>query len=249
MKYSTSLLDDVVKAHGTLERWQGVGGLTVQLSSGGFAFAMKFQGRTRKDLVQVSVDLQRTLFTQYPGPGRRGVFERGMVRIETGEGRVLAQRLDARSDLRSLRHTLWWDKLDLLYFQGSALWTYLVSPFVFTTPDFELRELEPWQERGEVWRRLAVTFPPELHTHSREQVFYFDARGLLMRHDYTAEEFGGWAKAAHYCFDHREFGGLVFPTRRRVFLRAADNRPRPRPVLVWIDIQAVDLAARARRDV
>jgi hypothetical protein len=29
------------------------------------------------------------------------------------------------------------------------------------------------------------------------------------RHDYTAEVFGGWAKAAHYYFDHREFGGLV----------------------------------------
>jgi len=93
-----------------------------------------------------------------------------------------------------------------------------------------------------------VTFPTELHTHSRQQVFYFGADGLLRRQDYTAEEFGDRANSAHYCFDHREFGGLVFPTRRRVFLRRPDNRPRRRPLLVWIDIQAVDLGAVERLD-
>lgn len=241
MIHSTSLLDTVLKAHGTLERWQRAGDLTVQLSSGGFAFAAKFQGRTRKDPAQISVDPQRIVFTQYPGPGRRGVFDRGAVRIETDAGRVLSQRPDALAAFNSPRHLLWWDKLDLLYFSASAVWTYFVTPFIFTTPGFEPHEVEPWQERGEIWRRLAVTFPPELHTHSREQVFYFDADGLLRRQDYTAEVFGGWAKAAHYCFDHREFDGLVFPTRRRVFIRGADNRPRRHPVLVWIDVHSVEM--------
>jgi len=234
----------VIKAHGGLERWQSAGRLTVQHSSGGFAFAAKLQGRTLSThLALVSTGLQRTVFTAYPGPGRRGVFERGAVRIVTDEGGVLANRLDPRSDLRRLRHRLWWDKLDLLYFTGSALWTYVATPFIFATPGFETDELEPWQERGEVWRRLAVMFPPELHTHSRHQVFYFGADGLLRRQDYTAEEFGERASAAHYCFDHREFSGLVFPTRRRVYVRRHDNRPRRWPLLVWIDIQAVDVGA------
>jgi len=41
-------------------------------------------------------------------------------------------------------------------------------------------------------------------------------------------------KAAHYQSDHREFGGLVFPTRRRVHPRKVDGRPR-HPILIWID--------------
>ena len=249
MPSSASLLEQVITAHGGLERWQSAGELAVQHSSGGLAFAAKFQGRTlSKRLARVSTDLQRTVLTPYPGPGRRGVFERGAVRIETDGGRLLAQRLDPRSDLHSLRRRLWWDKLDLLYFTGSALWNYMATPFIFATPGFELQELEPWEEGGEVWRRLAVTFPAELHTHSRQQVFYFSADGLLRRLDYTAEEFGEGAKAAHNCFDHREFGGLVFPTRRRVFPRGPDNRPRRRPLLVWIDIQAVDVGAVERLD-
>ncbi len=249
MQSSASLLEQVINAHGGLERWQSAGELAVQHTSGGVAFAAKFQGRTLpKELARVSTALQRTVITPYPRPGRRGVFERGAVRIETDGGRLRAQRLDPRSDLRRLRHRLRWDKLDLLYFTGSALWNYMATPFIFATPGFELQELEPWKEGEEVWRRLAVTYPAELHTHSRQQVFYFSADGLLRRLDYTAEEFGPRAKAAHYCFDHREFGGLVFPTRRRVFPRGPDNRPRRRPLLVWIDIQAVDVGAVERLD-
>lgn len=243
MNPGTPLLEQAITAHGGLGRWRGVGALTLPHSSGGFAFAMKFRGqRLPMHTARISTDVQRTVFASYPGPGRRGVFERGAVRIETDDGRLLAQRLDARSDLHRMRHRLWWDRLDLLYFTGSALWNYLVAPFIFATPGFELHELDPWEERGEVWRRLAVTFPAELHAHARQQVFYFGADGLLRRQDYTTDEFGAPAKAAHYSYDHREFDGLVFPTRRRVFLRRHDNHPRQRPLLVWIDIRSVEVS-------
>jgi hypothetical protein len=48
----------------------------------------------------------------------------------------------------------------------------------------ETKEIEPWQENGETWRRLKVTFPASIATHSAEQTFYFDQEGLLTRHDY-----------------------------------------------------------------
>lgn len=235
------MLEHVLRAHGGIERWRSVRELTIHHSSGGIAFAAKFQGRTLAPKVaQISTGVQRSVFIPYP-PGGRGVFDRGAVRIETVRGDKIAHRLDPRSHLHSPRHTLWWDKLDLLYFIGSALWNYATAPFIFTSPGFELRQLEPWTENNEVWSRLAVTFPPELRTHSRNQVFYFSADGLLRRLDYTAEEFGKRANAAHYCFDHREFGGLKVPTRRRVFLRQPNGRPRPWPLLIWIDIQDVDV--------
>jgi hypothetical protein len=244
MNSETELLEYVLRAHGGLERWQSVRELTVHHRSGGVAFAGKFRGRTLAPRVaKISTGAQRAVFIPYP-PGARGVFDQGVVSIETDNGDQVAQRLDPRSQLHRPRHMLWWDRLDLLYFIGSALWNYLAAPFIFTRPGFELRRLEPWTEGAEVWSRLAVTYPTELHTHSRNQVFYFDAGGLLRRLDYTAQEFGKRAAAAHYCFDHREFGGLTLPTRRRVFLRRSDGRYRRNPLLIWIDIQAVDVTAQ-----
>jgi len=46
-------------------------------------------------------------------------------------------------------------------FTSYALWNYLSTPFLFTRPGFELRELEPHEEGGDVWRRLLVKFPSE----------------------------------------------------------------------------------------
>jgi hypothetical protein len=241
MKSEAALLEHVLTAQGGLERWQRVQELTVHHTSGGIAFAAKFQGRTLAPRVaKISTKVQHSVFVPYP-PGGSGVFNRGAVRIDTERGEQIAHRLDARSQLLRPRHRLWWDKLDLLYFIGSALWNYAAAPFIFTNAGFEVHQLEPWTEGEEVWSRLGVTFPPDLHTHSRDQVFYFSADGLLRRLDYTAEEFGKRAAAAHYCFDHREFGGLVFPTRRRVYLRRRDGRPRRYPLLIWIDIQAVEV--------
>ncbi len=123
----------------------------------------------------------------------------------------MEERRNARSAFRDLRHKLWWDRLDILYFATYAMWTYVSTPFVFAREDYLVSELDPWVENGEHWRRLAVTFPEHVHTHSREQVFYIDEDGLIRRHDYTAEPIGGWAKAAHYCHDHRPSTGWWCP--------------------------------------
>ena len=47
-----------------------------------------------------------------------------------------------------------WDKLQELYFVSYALWNYLATPFVFTEPGFETREIGPHEENGETWHRL-----------------------------------------------------------------------------------------------
>jgi hypothetical protein len=239
-----SLLEEVIEAHGGSERWQASAELSVDVSAGGLAVASKFQRSGLRDLVaQVSTDRQRVLFTPYPGPGKRGIFEGGAVRIESDDGRLVRQRLDPRPSLGDARHLLWWDHLDLLYFGASAVWTYLATPLIFATSGFQIEALEPWTERGEVWRRLAVTFPAELHTHSRQQIFYFGDDGLIRRQDYTAEEFGNWAKSANYGSAHRDFNGLIVATHRRVFPRRANNQARPHPELIWIDIRNVSVSS------
>lgn len=240
MSNAGELLELALEGHGGLDRWRSAREVVARVSAGGFALRSKFRSGFRAVEQRASTTEPRLVITPYPGPGRRGVLEGERVRIETDGGGVVAERTDPRPFFRG-RRNLWWDDLDVLYFAGYAMWNYLGAPFLLTRPGFELREVEPWEEEGDRWRRLHVTFPPDVPTHSREQVFYFDDRGLLRRLDYTAEVFGSWARAAHYCFDHRDFGGLVVPTRRRVTPRRRNGDPLAHPVLVWIWVGDVRL--------
>ncbi len=232
------LVERAIAAHGGLELWERAGEVSVRVSSGGLAFASKHQGHAVRDVeARIATRGQHVTLTPYPAPGLQGVLEAGgTVRIRTDEGELVEERDSARGAFGDLRHKLWWDRLDILYFATYALWTYVSTPFVLAREDYRVRELDPWLENGESWRRLAVRFPEQVHTHSREQVFYVDESGLIRRHDYTAEPIGGWAKAAHYCLDHRTFDGLVVPTRRRVYPRGRSNRRRRGPLLVWIEL-------------
>lgn len=235
-----ALLRQALEAHGGEHRWRAVEQLVARVRSGGFALASRGRPRAfRAYEATITTGRPRVVITPYPAPGRRGVFEGDTVRIETADGRLVAARAGARLAFRRFRRQLWWDRLDALYFAGYALWNYFTTPFLFTRPGFALREGEPWSEAGRTWRRLHVTFPPDVPTHCPEQVFYFDAGGVLQRLDYTAEVFGRWARAAHYCAGHRAFDGLLVPTRRRVHPRAASGRPRPFPTLVWIEVDDV----------
>ena len=224
-----SLLEEALEAHGGLDAWRSAREVTVRLRSGGLALKTKLAaGPFREYRARISVHEPRAVLTPYPAPGRRGVFEARRVWIESDEGDLIAERRDPRAALSGPRRKLWWDRLDALHFAGYALWNYFTTPFLLTREGVVLRE------QG---RTLHVTFPPGLPTHSREQAFHFDERGLLRQLDYTAEVFGGWAKANHVCHEHREFGGLVFPTRRRV-----TPAGRRHPTLVSIDVDGAEVS-------
>ncbi len=229
-----------MERHG-VAAFERAGELAVDLSVGGAAFVLKFKrGALSRFAGRVSTREPRAVLAPYPEPGRRGVFERDRVWIETDGGERVAERADPRSSFGG-RRNLWWDDLDLLYFAGYALWNYMTTPFLFRRPGFDLEEVEPWQEDGERWRRLHVRFPQDVPTHSPEQDFYFDSDGTLRRLDYTAEVFGRWAKAAHYCREHRDFSGLLVPTRRRVVPRRRNNKPLFGPTIVWIEVHDVQI--------
>ena len=238
---AAELIELAIAAHGGHELWDGAREISARVSSGGLAFASKLQGSAVRDVeARVSTRGQHVIFTPYPRSGRRGVLDAdGSVRIETDAGEIVQRREHARSAFADLRHKLWWDRLDILYFGTYAIWTYITAPFVFAREGFSARELDAWDEGAGRWRRLAVSFPAGVHTHSREQVFYFDERGLVRRLDYTAEVFNSRAHAAHYCYDHREMAGLIVPTRRRVHPRRRNGTPRRAITLVAIEVESV----------
>jgi hypothetical protein len=235
-----SLLDEVLDAHGGSARWREARRVRARGRSGGFLLRTRVPGTRFADYdLTVDLDERRTVFDPFPEPGTRGVFERGEARLERGIDEVLAARSKPRAEFfgrPGLRRNLRWDPLDATYFAGYAMWNYLSFPLLLTREDIEVREIDPWSSDGEEFRRLQASFPENLDTHSPRQTFYFDDRGLLVRHDYVADVVGRWARAAHLCAAHVEAGGLVFPTRRWVRPIGPGNRPLLLPTMVWIEL-------------
>jgi hypothetical protein len=234
------LLDQVLEAHGGLDRFDAVHEIAVDVRSHGALFLIKRQRPTIAPLeCRIQTARPHAVFAPYPKPGLRGVFTGDTVRIETDDGELVAERRSPREAFRRPRRIVRWDDLDLCYFAGYAWWNYLTTPFLLARPGFEIGEIEPLTWRGERLRRLRVRFPPEIPTHCPEQVFAFTAEGLLRRHDYTAEVIGGFATGAHLTHDHTREGGLTFPTRRRVKPRGPRGVVAPGPTLVGLDVTDV----------
>ena len=127
-----------------------------------------------------------------------------------------------------------WDKFHVTYFSSEALWTYLTSPFLYSYRGFESEEIEPWHENGEVWRRLKVTFPDYIASHTKTQTTHFGPDGLMRRHDYTVDILGG-ATGANYVSDYRDFQGVKMGTRGRIYSYDEPMQRVPEPLLVSLD--------------
>ena len=230
-----SLLDEVLAAYGGIDRWRAVETVRAHVRTGGLLLAT----RAPRELVAEYRLTMRTgeqwVELDPVGVPERVVFDRGAVRLTGPDGEVLGERRDPRPlffGRRGLRRNLRWDPLDLGYFAGYAMWNYLALPFLLAHDGVALTELPG--------RRLDAVFPEAIHTHSSRQTFWFGSDGLLRRHHYTAGVVGRWARAAHAVHDHREFDGLLFPTRRRVTPRGPGGRALPGPTLVWIAVDAVE---------
>jgi hypothetical protein len=240
--HAPNLAKLVIEAHGGLERWNRYTRLSAHLIQGGVLWAAKGKAGVLDD-VTVTVDLRQEKVSHWPfgSADRRSRFEPQRVALENAKGEVLEELMQPRSSFQG--HTLEtpWTDLQLAYFAGCAMWTYLNTPFFLARPGVESEEVEPWQEAGETWRRLKVRFPPDIATHSTEQTLYFDQHGLLKRHDYDVEISGGTA-GAHYVSDLREFSGIVFPTKRRIFPRQPNGHSAPEPLVVSIDLDQIVLS-------
>jgi hypothetical protein len=144
------------------------------------------------------------------------------VAIQTLDGRPVGTLAPARAAFEGDPRPTPWDALHLGYFLGYADWNYFTTPFLFAYPGVSAKEIEPWDEAGQTWRRLHGCIPSSIATHNPDQVFYFDATGLQRRMDYIAEVLGS-TLVGHYRSRYRSFHGLLVATRRRIFRRNPDN--------------------------
>nr|WSY53609.1 hypothetical protein OG999_28190 [Streptomyces sp. NBC_00886] len=238
----TDLLDNVVEAHGGLKRWNELETVSAHLIQGGVLWAAKGQQSVLDDVfVTASLHEERASHHPFGAADRRSVFTPEHVAIETSDGTVVEALEQPRASFAG--HTLEtpWTTLQLAYFVGTAMWTYLTQPFTFTLPGFETAELEPWQENGEQWRRLRVVWPSYLATLNTVQTVYVGDDGLIRREDYDVEILGG-SMGAHYMSGYTQVAGIMLPTKHLIFPRTPEGQALTEPLLVSIDLSEITFA-------
>ncbi len=236
-----ALVSKIIDAHGGLEKWKKFSLLKARLSQGGALWTLKGQSSTLSE-TSVTVDLVREWASHSPfGPESKvSTFEPGKVTLSDSQGTLIEELKDPRSSFAG--HTLEtpWSELQLAYFAGCAMWTYLNMPFLLAHEGVVTEELSDWTENGETWHRLKITFPTEIVSHSAVQTIYFDDAGLLKRHDYDVEIAGG-TPGAHYISGYTDVQGIKIPTHRRIFPRQPDGHAMTEPLVVSIDLSDIEL--------
>jgi hypothetical protein len=181
------------------------------------------------------------LIVDFPGQDKRSIFEPNRIVVETLDGKLIEARDNPVKSFEGQQRETPWDDLHVAYFVGEALWTYLNTPFLYTNEGFTTEEIPSIQVEGETWRRLKVTFPDHVKSHTREQISCFGPDGLLRRHDYTVDILDG-ATGLNYASEYRDVDGIIFPTKRRVYAYEGDYQPVKEPLLVAIDMGEITLS-------
>ena len=234
------LLDLAVKAHGGLARWNEVTTIKVAASITGAIWYVKGKPDFLKNVIVTAETRQERVTLDFPDQNKRAIFQPNRVVIESADGILIESRDDPKKSFAGQQIETPWDDIQVAYFAGEALWTYLNTPFLYTHEGFKTEEIAPLKLETETWRRLKVTFPDNVTSHTREQIFCFGQNGLLRRHDYTVDVLGG-APGLNYALDYRNVDGIVFPTKRRVFAYEGDYQPVKEPLLVAIDMGPITL--------
>lgn len=230
------LLDLAIRAAGGMERFSSFHTLTAHLHHTGMLWALKQRDGVLTDsVVTVNLHEERVSHEPFAPSTDHSVFTPSRVEIR-GHGGQLVESLDEpRRSFDGFEMETPWTNAQLAYFAGYTMWTYLTSPFVLARPGVQVEELEPWTVDGLVWRRLRAVFPDDIATHSAVQTYYFDADGLLRRHDYEVD-IQGQNAAARYLHDYVNVQGIMLPSRLRIYPRASSNTALPEPLIVGVDL-------------
>lgn len=235
------LAKELIDAHGGLETWRTFSSVRAHLKQGGALWALKGQGGKLDDVtVTAALDRQWASHAPFGSPDVRSSFTKDRVALESNAG--LVEELRAPRDSFA-GHTLTtaWSDLQLAFFAGTAMWTYLNVPFVLAWPGVQSEESGTWEENGETWRRLLVHYPSSLEVFSKHQTLYVGPDGRLRRMDYDVE-IAGNTPGAHYVRDYVEVSGISFPTHREIFPRQPDGSAAKEPLVVSIDLDSITLS-------
>ena len=234
------LLDLAIKAHGGLDRWNKVKAIKVAASITGAIWFVKGKGDVLKNVVLTAETRTERLTVDFPGQNKQAIFEPNHIVVQTANGKLIEARDNPEKSFEGQQRDTPWDDIHVTYFVGEALWTYLNTPFLYTHDGFITEEIAPIQVEAETWRRLKITFPDNIKSHSKEQISCFGPDNLLRRHDYTVDILDG-ATGLNYASDYRNVDGILIPTKRRVYAYEGNYQQVKDPLLVAIDMKEITL--------
>jgi hypothetical protein len=234
------LLNQALKAHGGLDRWNKMKAIEVAASITGAIWYVKGKGDFLKNVVLTAGTRDERLTVDFPGQNKRATFEPSRIVIQSADGTLIEARDNPEEAFAGQQRETPWNDVHVIYFVGEALWTYLNIPFLYTYEGFTTEEIPSIQVEGETWRRLKATFPDTVKSHTREQISCFGPDGLLRRHDYTVDILGG-ATGLNYASEYRDVDGIIVPTKRRVYAYEGDYQLLKEPLLVAIDMGEIKL--------
>lgn len=229
-------IQKIIEAHGGLDRWHSFSRLDATTVTDSALRGIKGLAQDEHPRVVMAwLHEERVRLKPFGNPDWQCDFTPDRVTISASDGTVVDDRCDPRAIFLRHEGAALWDPLDLGYFEGYALWTWLNVPFVLTMPGVDVWETDPWIENGEIWRVLRARFPNIITTFPADQDFFFSDDLLLRRHDYHLDIATGF-DAVHLMFDYRQADGINFPTRHRIYARGPDRRPQLVPLMVSIDV-------------
>jgi hypothetical protein len=234
-----TLLAEVIHSHGGADLWRQLRRFSARMSIDGVLLAGKGKADTLKDVVvDGSTRDQFLRFTGFTAPDRRATYRPDRVTVESLDGQVLAARDEPCAAFAGHTDSTRWDDLHLAYYVGYTNWNHFTTPFLLAGEGFVCEELAPWQEDGQTWRRLKVSFPSRIATHSSEQTFYFDRQGQQRCVEYRATAAGG-ARFVEYTWAQEEFSGIIVPTQRSAFRIASNGQVILDPPSVTVELHDV----------
>lgn len=242
MTTTTTLLDRIVDAHGGT-RWADVSTISANRHFGGVFWGLKqVPGIAEEGRFTVDLRRQRTSLDHFGADDLRTEFTGdhvAVVRTTPHGDEVVEELADPRSSFRGHVLETPWNRLQLAYFTGYAMWTYNTEPWSFTVPGVHVEEVGPWTEPdGATWDRLRVTYPDSIATHTPTQTLYADADGVLRRRDYEVD-IAGASPSVEYMTGQTWVDGLLLATEREIFVRDGDGRALPEPLIVSIGIDDI----------
>jgi hypothetical protein len=213
----TALLERALDAHGGLLRWQRMHRAQGTVETDGLLLETKNPSPNSAPLRFAVAMHEVWASLQTVGSGPRIDLTTERIAIVANDGTVVAQDEEIRTSFAGHDMATPWNPLQRGFFGAYALWNYLNLPFLLTLPEIELHQAAAVEVDGQMLAGIGAVFPATLPTHSHEQQFFFDADGLLRRHDYHLDIAGG-AAVNHYVGDYVNANGINVPTVRRAYL-------------------------------
>ncbi len=147
------LLARAIAAHGGFDRSNKFNKATATVVRGAGLWPMKgLEPDLNPREMTVTLHEETAPISSFGQPDWRSAFTPDRIAIETTTGTVVTERSDPRAFFAGHVMETRWDPLHRAYFTGYGIWTYLTTPFLMAMPGFEVAEISPWQEGGELWR-------------------------------------------------------------------------------------------------